>query len=127
MNTRLQAADTGLPSSSLNRRAVLASPLALAAVPAAIAQAQPHETPVLRLFREWEAMHARNDALPGDVPDAMLDELLSLEQELRSTPSEGVADFAAKVVAFTFWGGATLSEDYAPEIWEEARALLGSA
>ncbi|WP_101341513.1 hypothetical protein [Cereibacter azotoformans] len=164
MNTRLQAAGIGLPSSSLNRRAVLGG-LALATVTPALAlAARPQDadvtdllakfdslspeqrtivsdfmdamladqdgvapTPILRLFREWEAMDAQMDKLSGEAADAMLADLLALELRLRSTPSTGVADFAAKVVAFTFWGGACLYEGDAPEIWEEARALLGSA
>ncbi|ULB09563.1 hypothetical protein ORIO_06445 [Cereibacter azotoformans] len=109
----------------ITRRAVMAAPLALAAAPAAVAQVQPHDTPVLRLFREWEAMDAQMDKLSGEAADAMFADLLALELRLRSTPSTGVADFAAKVVAFTFWGGACLYEGDAPEIWEEARALMG--
>uniref|UniRef100_A4WNT1 Twin-arginine translocation pathway signal n=1 Tax=Cereibacter sphaeroides (strain ATCC 17025 / ATH 2.4.3) TaxID=349102 RepID=A4WNT1_CERS5 len=109
----------------ITRRAALAAPLALAAAPAAAAEARPQETPVLRLFREWEAMDAQIDKLSGEAADAMLADLLALELRLRSTPSTGVADFAAKVVAFSFWGGACLDACDAPEIWAEARALLG--
>lgn len=116
---------------TITRRAAFATPLALAATIPAVAKAQPQETPVLRLFREWQAVSDRLDALGVNTPDEMLDEgldeLNALELKLRATPSVSAADFAAKVVAFSFWGGAMLTAADAPEIWAEARELLGRA
>ncbi|QCP87457.1 hypothetical protein EYE35_17335 [Cereibacter sphaeroides] len=74
-------------------------------------------------------MNDRLDALGVNTSDESLDEgikeLNALELRLRATPSVSAADFAAKVVAFTFWGGAMLTAADAPEIWAEARELLG--
>ncbi|MGC9448569.1 hypothetical protein [Cereibacter johrii] len=119
----------GLPSSSLNRRAVLTSSLALAALPAT-AKASPQETPVLRLFRRHEALDARIEALPGDVPEevinAAIDELYALEQTLEDTPSQCALDIVAKVAVASRYGlfDAGSDDDL---VWKEARTMLEAA
>ncbi|MEL5876050.1 hypothetical protein [Cereibacter sphaeroides] len=118
----------GLPSASLpaavTRRAALAGPLAVAALAPAFngvpALAQ-DDTPVLRLYRQWEAMRAAEDAVLGEVPQAML------EARLLKAPSVCAADFAAKLAAFTCWGECVLTAMDAVQIWDEARMLLGRA
>jgi len=88
----------------------------------------PPDTPVMKLFREWEAMLAAEEALPPGTPDqvsdAMLFERIALENRLCETPSQCAADFAAKLVAFTSWGDCTLTKGEAPAMWEEACQLL---
>ncbi|WYK04477.1 hypothetical protein DWF04_015835 [Cereibacter sphaeroides f. sp. denitrificans] len=121
----VRAATCSAAPDDRERRAVLIGlPLAAAALAVPLVTKASEETPVLRLFREWQALNDRIDAFDGDTPDTMLEELSALELRLRITPSVGVADFAAKVAAFTHWGHAVICEDYAPEIWAEARMML---
>lgn len=56
------------------RTLLLAAPLALAATIPAAPRAQPQETLVLRLFREWQAVSDRLDALGVNTSDESLDE-----------------------------------------------------
>lgn len=124
----------GLPSASLRngvtRRSALTLPLALAAMAPAftgvpvLAHA---DTPVLRLYRQWDAMRAAEDAVLGEVPQAMLEARSALEARILKTPSVCAADFAAKLAAFTCWGECVLTAMDAGQIWDEARTLLGRA
>ena len=125
--TSTNATSANAPALPAVTRRTLFGALPFACAGAAMAQAgdDPLETPVLRLFREWEAMCAAHDAMPGDIPDEAFYERHALELRMLSTPSTCAADFAAKVVAVTHWGGCALDECGAPEIWAEARQLLG--
>lgn len=114
---------------TITRRAALATPLALAAtIPAA--ESQPQETPILRLFREWQALDDVLDALPSDIPEevleSMIDDLHTLEEHLLDTPSQGALDIVAKAsVAARF--GLSSGTDHDHLMWAEARELLGRA
>ncbi|AZB56039.1 hypothetical protein EBL89_12145 [Cereibacter sphaeroides] len=118
-----------VPSSSLNRRTLLSSPLALAVFPAT-AEAAPRETPVLRLFRRYEALDARIEELPGDVPEevinAAIDELYALERTLEGTPSQCALDIVVKVAVASHFGlfDAGSVDDL---VWKEARTMLKAA
>lgn len=112
------------PDDRARRALLIGLPLASAALAVPLVTTADEETPVLRLFLDWQALNDRIDAFDVEPPDEMLDELSALELRLRATPSVGVADFAAKVAAFTYWGGAPLSAADAPEIWAEARMML---
>lgn len=123
-NGGMMAAATAGPDDIARRALLIGLPLAGSALAVPLAVKAATETPVLLLFREWEAMNAQMDTLVGEAADSMLENILAVERRLRCTPCTGVADFAAKVAAFTFWGGACLDEEDAPEIWAEARAML---
>lgn len=116
---------------TITRRAALAAaPLALAAAIPAAAEAQPQETPVLRLLRQHETLDNMIDALPGDTPeeilDGMVDDLHALERVLLGTPSQSALDIVAKVVVASRYGLSS-GADHDHLMWAEARGLLGRA
>ncbi|RHZ91861.1 hypothetical protein D1122_20630 [Cereibacter sphaeroides] len=115
---------------TITRRAALATPLAFAATIPAVAEAQPQETPVLRLFREWQALDDVLDALPREtseeVLEGMIDDLYALEDRLLATPSQGALDIVAKAsVAARFGLSTGTAHDHL--MWAEARELLERA
>ncbi|UFS67757.1 hypothetical protein LO749_16835 [Paracoccus denitrificans] len=116
----------------MNRRALLAAaPAALVAVPAsALCIIDPADTPVMRLFREWQVLNdylngEESDALPREAFEAELRRLYRMEIELFETPSQTMTDLAAKVISITvdsereMMGPAVI-----PEFWAEIRALV---
>lgn len=88
------------------------------------------ETPIIRLFREWEALYAYLDGPVGrelseDEFDAELDRRIAIEDRMMEIPSEGPADFVAKVIAYTTRGESGLPDHQSnPAFWAEARALI---
>lgn len=88
-------------------------------------------TPVMSLFREWTRLydHANDPSTSEADSEAATDAQLDLEKVLLATPSQTVADFAAKVAAFTSWGVFSLpaeEDDPTFVLWAEARALIGA-
>jgi hypothetical protein len=63
-------------------------------------------TLVLAKFREWKTAWAEAEAFTGDdaVMDRLTAEMVRLETEMCALPNEGVADFAAKLLAVTAYG-----------------------
>ena len=93
----------------------------------ALASESVNQTQIMVLFRQWEA-HRRDgedeNLVPEEAIDAHLDAVGAIERKMLNIPSTSAADFAAKVCAYTCFGLFNLSEEYAPEIWAEARQLL---
>lgn len=119
----------------MNRRTLLAAaPAALAAAPAsALCIIDPADTPVMRLFRQHQAiMDAARDYTPvssGKAADEEMDRLFycrsnKIEEEMMALPCTCAADFAAKVIVDTCCGG-LFSDWETGAIWQEARALVG--
>ncbi|RWR31494.1 hypothetical protein D2T29_10705 [Sinirhodobacter populi] len=117
----------------MNRRDLLTAALAapLPAVPAVAETETETETPVMALFREWNALYdyLNSDeaaALTEEEFDAECDRRRAMELHLAEVPSVGVADFAAKVLALTNQGDHELDAECTPaSFWAEARALVG--
>ena len=91
------------------------------------------DTPIMRLFREREALrHAANEHVPISTGKAADDEFKplfwkhrdGLDEQLMALPCTCAADFAAKVIVDTTCGGLFSPWDTG-EIWVEARALTG--
>lgn len=97
----------------MNRRALLKlAPAALAATTApaaALCIVDPLETPVMRLFREWQAGYEylespATDGIADEMFNAELDRVNALAERLVDIPSENAQDVCAKIVAFTYNG-----------------------
>ncbi|MBT0780586.1 hypothetical protein [Paracoccus sp. pheM1] len=118
----------------MNRRALLAAgPAALVAAPAsALCIIDPAETPVMRLFREWEA-HTRiviSACDDHDMPEDEFEELsqrqTDIEDEIARIPPQNLRDFAAKMFARSTGGKMDLPrEEDCPGLWAGVRDLIG--
>ena len=117
----------------MDRRSFMAAAPALALVGAGTAEAATRETPILRLFREYEAIteaagvHVCSGT--GKDEDEELERLFyrerdQIEGEMMALPCTCAADFAAKVIVDTCKGG-LYSNWETGAIWIEARALIG--
>lgn len=103
----------------------------------AVPQTCASETPILSLFRAWEAINAEADAyvvddsLGIDEKDALLDRLFfdradEIAKELMILPCTCAADFAAKLIVDTI-KGSCVQEWKTGDIWAEARRLTGAS
>ncbi|UFS66560.1 hypothetical protein LO749_18825 [Paracoccus denitrificans] len=114
-----------------NRRSLLklAPMVPVAAAIGVPAFAAAEETPVMKLFREWEAamadMAARMDVM-SDADFVTLDgQIDKLESEILDEPAQTAQDFIAKIVSWTHGGKFSLPKHSdAPEFWAEACALV---
>ncbi|MGP2491056.1 hypothetical protein ACTDI4_05440 [Mesorhizobium sp. PUT5] len=117
----------------INRRSALAVTgagltAALAGVSASVAAtAEPQPSPIMGLFREWEAKYAQtSDPAPSDEEvDRILDECRELERRMLAIPASSAGDFAAKLLAITSYGQYSLEDDAGGSFMAEARALAG--
>jgi hypothetical protein len=62
------------------------------------------ETPILRLFREWDDLQVRWHGSPEEEEDWFLAENERLERAVAAEPSTCLADLAAKVIVSTCYG-----------------------
>ncbi|MFN8681679.1 hypothetical protein ACDP63_11130 [Paracoccus sp. P2] len=130
----MASANSTRMSGDINRRTLLAAaPAALAAAPAsALCVIDPADTPVMRLFREWEAhtkivISACDD---HDMPEDEFEELsqrqTDIEDEIARIPPQNLRDFAAKMFARSTGGKMDLPrEEDCPGLWAGVRDLIG--
>lgn len=118
---------------NVNRRAFVAplcaAPMALLA-PEAGACTLMLDTPVMRLFRQWHDITARANGTEPLTAEAIEDATrrrYEVKDRMLALPCLTAEDFIAKIVASTTWGTWDLEDDGTPELWAEARALLGAA
>lgn len=115
----------------MNRRALLnlaSAALAATATPAAaLCIADPADTPVMRLFREWEAADRAAHLSTGDECDRLLDARFQIELRLIEAPAHTAADVLMKIIAWTSYGDAGIDGLDTHGVWAEARALVGGA
>lgn len=118
----------------MRRRDLLKAAPALALVGAVPAMASDGDTPILRLFRQYEAITdaagVHVSAFTGKDEDEELERLFyrerdQIQDEMMALPCTCAADFAAKVVVDTCNGG-LYSDWETGAIWQEARALIGA-
>ena len=117
----------------MNRRALLKlAPAAIVATPAAALCSADTETPVMRLFREWEVVTrivvaaSDDDDMSDDEFEVVSQRQTDIEDEIARTPPENLRDFAAKMFARS--SGAKMDlprEDDCLGLWAGARALVG--
>lgn len=83
-------------------------------------------SPIMTLFREFEAKHRQASDLSVDdeVADALLDECKSLEQRILSIPVSSAQDLAAKLIAYTRYGDYTLDKRGEGGLLDELLAIL---
>lgn len=112
----------------MNRRSLLTAAAAVpfAALPA-VAQA---ETPVERIFREWQAARNVEEATSGDddaVYEAAWQARFAVEERLMAEPSQNRRDWMLKICAWSYWGeGGGPDRIESPQLWAEARALIAA-
>jgi len=103
-----------------------------AALPAP-GHAQGLGTPAQRLFLEWRAAIAQEQAAydAGECDEVcaqLLKGRTALENRLMDTPSQTPRDLLCKIAAYTNFGLFALPETIGQtQIWNEARALIGGA
>lgn len=119
----------GLPGQTSRRNLLKALPAvavlpAVAAVPVLAAT----ETPVMRLYREWEHVRSLKKAqMSDDEYDALLDRQIGLEDEMIITPAQNASDWAMKIMAYSCLGESGLPDHHDnPALWAEARALVAA-
>ena len=121
--------------SKIDRRQLLtAAPAAgFAALVAGAAPVQAMaETPVTALFREWTAARAAEElAYQTSEEDAegekAWSERVRIENLMLATPSQGHADWMLKICAYSAFGeGGAPDIIERPDLWAEARALVGA-
>lgn len=116
-------------------KALPAAVVAGAAPAAALCVVDPAETPVMRLFREWEVARDReiqlnNDLRLGDAEDALVDAAGDYRHEIEvrmlAEPSQSGKDILAKIAAWTFYGEFTFDggDERLVPVWDEIRALV---
>ncbi|MFB2595451.1 hypothetical protein ACEYYB_11430 [Paracoccus sp. p4-l81] len=113
----------------MNRRDLLtAVPVAVAAL--AVPAAAEVETPVMRLFREWQAARDAEEATASAdeaAYDAAWEVRYAVEKRLMAEPSQNGRDWMLKVCAWSYWGeGGGPDTREAPQLWAEARALIAA-
>lgn len=82
------------------------------------------ETPVMRLFREWEVARAAYNAGEGDDETGWIP-MKELEDQILVAPPQTVSDYAAKVVVLNDF--ASLDDGYwGQTMLAEARALVAA-
>lgn len=135
-----EAKHSGAPADSqvMNRRNLLAVPFGAALVAAAgayaagaAAAAVPGETQVMALFREWQAAKADEDAVFAAMDDDAArdkawDNRYDVEDRMMQEPCKNALDWALKLCAWTNFGEADAPDaKERPQLWAEARALVG--
>ena len=87
------------------------------------------DTPVMTLFREWEATWSRAgseaETLPQSEINALMDACNDLEARMLALPSLSAVDFAAKYIAHSGYGGFIIEDD--SPFSAEAAALVKGA
>ncbi len=116
---RVRANNPALPG--VTRRAALAAPLVL--LPSnSFART---ESPILRLFHEYERLRPVVKAARDEAEaDRLYDRMSAIEAEMMALSSASAADFAAKTICDTDRGG-LFSDWETGALWIEARALTG--
>lgn len=85
------------------------------------------ETPVMALFREWQAATDRLEDLPYDdhAFDVALIARREIEMKLIETPAQGAVDVLAKVCAWTRFGECVLLDGDCPaRVFDEMHTAL---
>lgn len=113
----------------MNRRAFLAAAPAAVVLPCLAAGAE--ETPIMKLFREWQILFAEEKRIFAsdvgeDAEDAII-ELISAKQDaLLAEPALAPTDWIAKATVVSEFGVWCLDGERCDELWAEARVLVGS-
>lgn len=114
----------------MNRRVLLtavpASALSAAIPTSAMSYA---DTPVMHLYRGWQAQARKIEEAPRDMPEDEFDALVEVQTEIENrmmmTPAQAIHDFVIKVVIFTDEGLFQLpGRTENPAFWREAVAIV---
>ncbi len=111
--------DPALPT--VTRRSLLrASPALLAPCLLTAPGVGSTNTPILRLFREWDDLQVRWQGSPEKEEDWFFEENERLERAVAEEPSTCLADLAAKVIVSTCYGEFAAE----PRVTAECEAIL---
>lgn len=113
-------------------KAAVSAPLVAALVAgnvneaAALCFAGPAETPVAKLFREWQATERAANLAEGDEYDRLHEHRFDLEERMIATPSQNARDVVLKIVAWSVYGDCTFdnSDNRTQPVWSEIDALV---
>ena len=116
-------------SLSMSRRSLLtaapAAGLGAFMAGAVSAAANGAASPIMILFRQWEAEQAAAHDLPEAECDAACERMHAMQREMCELPATSLQDLAAKVVAHT--GDGMFAIEDGSSLWAEVRALVGGA
>lgn len=98
----------------------------------ALCFADPAETPVAALFREWQAAFeaekvafSESDTGECAMCQAATERRMAVEKRLMTAPCSGTGDWALKVMAWTCFGDFSISDSHeGHDLWAEARAFV---
>lgn len=98
----------------------------IAAASPAIAAPQ---TPIMSLFRQWEAIWQDSETstdLSDTAGQIWSDGMYEIELQMREIPAQNPADFIAKITVYSAYGLHGLSDNRQwPGLWAEADAMMG--
>lgn len=83
-------------------------------------------SPIMTLFREWEAKYrqAGDMSFEEEVASGLMDECGSLEKRIMALPTGTMQDFAAKLIVGTRYGDFELADVGKGGLIDEAQAIL---
>lgn len=118
--------------STTRRNLLCAAPAALMAGAAMASSAETADSPIMVLFREWQAQY---DLMSADNEDASDDNpyvyttgtLTKIERQMLALPSLDARDLAAKILAVTHFGDFVIDMRGAYPIMDELCDLTGAA
>lgn len=106
----------------MKRRDILSASLALPF--AGMAQADTSaDTPIQRLFGEWEHWHRESCHGPEEQSDYCINRMSELEERLCALPSENAHDLACKIVALTSYFNFMIEDRAASPLCAEINQL----
>lgn len=113
---------------AVSRRALLAA-FPATATGAALGLPQPAQastdTPIMRLYRQWEQARSDCNYAFDEECDRCVDLMGALEDQMLDLRCECIGDLAAKIAALTSWGDFGVIPDEV-KLWEEIRALIAN-
>ena len=129
------AKDSGM-SAQFNRRALLKlAPMVPVAAAIGVPAVASEETPVMKLFREWEIASAEETRLSTSLPigeredvlvDAASEKRQSIENQMLKEKSRTAQDVLAKIASWTLYGEFTFDngDERLSPVWDEIRAFV---
>lgn len=117
------AAPKSLWGCAMQRRKFLGSIPSVALSGAGMTTAATEDTPISRLFAEWERLHAHScePGISDEECSRRVDAEIAVEKELRRTPALTAQDFARKTLIYVGFGAFHPTS----ELWAEVCAIAG--
>lgn len=118
----------------MNRRDLVTAGPAMLAAATLPATAMPaaEDSAIGKLFRQWTAAQQAAENAPDDIVqcefDALVNRACDLGDQIMALPAADASEWMLKLIAWTDYGAYEFqSRDANSTVWDEARALAGSA